>query len=105
MKEYYVHATKAASDACNAEINSFPQFPITSKVNGCDCADMQKTTNWAAEGRQMLTGEWATPRIPCCLLDALEIPEENRDAFLTAYGQDIRELDSVTDFPAYDGGI
>jgi len=104
IKEYYVHANKGTSNACNTVINNFSRYPITSKVNGVSRPDLPKTTNWATEGRQMLTGEWATPRIPADLLSGFE-SQAAINTFLAAHGQDIRELDTVTDFPVYDGGV
>jgi len=92
MKEYYVHANKADNDECNAAINSFVKN-----------LNLSGTVDWVTEGRQTLSGEWATKRVPSWILDELEISQQERDAFLAVYGQDIRELCNVADFPVYDG--
>jgi hypothetical protein len=50
---------------------------------------------------EMLSGEWAIPRIPESRLDYIGVPQENRDAFLSVFGQDIRSL-SYSDFATVD---
>jgi hypothetical protein len=46
----------------------------------------------------MVSGEWAVPRIPESRLNYLEVPQADRDNFIAAFGQDIRQLTSA-DFP------
>jgi len=96
--EYYVFATQAAGDACVAAINGTAWFPIVGKVQGVSAPDNQQTIKWCDGPVEMLSGEWAVPRIPTARLDALEVPQAERDAFLAAFGQDIREL-TPADFP------
>ena len=99
MSEYYVFATEAEADACLNYINSTPWFPIVGKVNGVPAPEKQNTTKWADSPQEMTSGEWAIPRIEEARLDALEVPQEDRDAFMAAFGQDIRTL-GPDDFPA-----
>jgi len=99
MSEYYVFATEAEAQACVDYINNTPWFPIAGKVNGKPAPESNaKTTKWCNSGTELANGEWAVPRIPESRLDTLEVPQEDRQAFLDAFGQDIRTLTS-DDFP------
>ena len=100
MSEYYVFPTEAEAQACLDFINSTPWFPVKGMVNGQPTPEEnQKTTSWADEVLEMVSGEWVVPRIPDDRLDAVGVPQEDRDAFMAAFGQDIRALTSA-DFPA-----
>lgn len=90
--EFYVFSDQAGAQACIDYINSTPWFPIVGAVNGVPAPDKQMTTCWCDTPRELVSGEWVVPRIPTSKLDALEVPQEDRDAFLAAFGQDIRSL-------------
>jgi hypothetical protein len=96
--EYYVFATQEQAQACIDYINGTPWFPIVSKRNGVPDPTAQKTTCWCKDAAETVSGEWAVPRIPTIRLDAIGVPQEDRDAFMAVFGQDIRELTS-SDFP------
>ena len=98
MNEYYCFATEAEAQACLDYINGTAWFPIVGNRNGVPDPTAQATTKWADAPTEMASGEWCVPRIPASRLDALEVPQEDRDQFNAAFGQDIRSLDS-TDFP------
>ena len=98
MQDYYVYQTEADAQAALNYINGSSWFPITSKVNGIDAPDKPKTTKWADAPSEMTSGEFAVPRVPAALLDYIGVPEEDRIAFIAAFGQDIRPL-TTTDFP------
>lgn len=99
MKEYYVFTTKGEADTCLAQINGSGWFPIVGKVAGTPAPQNTKTEKWALAPSELLTGEWAVPRVPTDKLDLMGVPQEDRDAFLAAFGKDIRILSSA-DFPA-----
>ena len=96
--EYYVFPTEAEAIGCVSYINSTPWFPIVGEVNGVPAPDHQVTTCWVESPTEMLSEEWAVPRIPEFRLDFLGVSQSDRDEFLVAFGSDIRELGS-TDFP------
>lgn len=102
--EYYVFATQAEADACVAAINGTNWFPIVGNRAGVPDPSACQTTKWCDGPTEMLSGEWAVPRIPTSRMDYLEVPQAERDAFLAVYGQDIRDL-GVADFPAPEPGI
>jgi len=90
--EYYVFATEAAAQACVDYINGTPWFPIVGTCSGQPAPTKQATTAWVDAPLEMLSGEWAVPRIPESRLDYVGVPQEDRDAFIAAFGQDIRDL-------------
>jgi hypothetical protein len=93
--EYYVFPTQAeAQDGIDA-INNSGWFPIVGKRNGVPDPTAQATTCWVESATEMTSGEWAIQRIPEPRLDYLDVSQENRDNFLAAFGQDIRELTSA----------
>jgi len=96
--DYYVFPTQVSAQGCIDYINSTPWFPITGKINGVPAPESQKTTSWCNEPSIMISGEFAVPRIPTNILDSLGVTQEDRDAFIAAFGQDIRDLDN-TAFP------
>jgi hypothetical protein len=97
--EYYIFATEAGAVACLNYINSTPWFPLAGQVKGQPAPEAnQKTTKWADAPQEMVSGEWAVPRIPESRLNYLEVPQADRDNFIAAFGQDIRQLTSA-DFP------
>jgi hypothetical protein len=96
--DYYVFETKSEADSCIGAINGSGWFPIVGKRNGVHDPTAQATTCWVESATEMTSGEWAIPRIPESRLDGMEVPQENRDAFLSVFGQDIRLL-SHSDFP------
>jgi hypothetical protein len=98
MAEYYVFPNEIASQACVDYINNTPWFPIVGCVNGVPAPQNAKTIKWCDSGTEMASGEWAVPRVPETRLDALGVPQEDRDSFIAVFGQDIRDLSSV-DFP------
>lgn len=94
MAEYYVFETEQDAVNCINYINNTDWFPLAGNVQGEPAPEThQKTVAWVLVPFEMLSGEWAVPRIPSTLLDAVNVPQADRDAFLTAFGQDIRELD------------
>lgn len=97
--EYYVYATEPDANAAIAAINGSGWFPVVGNKNGVPNPSAQKTVAWVDAATEMLSGEWAVPRIPEDRLDYLDVPQQDRDNFLAAYGQDIRDLTSE-DFPA-----
>ena len=96
--DYYVFQTQVAAQGCINYINSTPWLPITGKINGVPAPNSQKTTSWCNTPKEMISGEWVVPRIPTNILDSLGVAQEDRDAFIAVFGQDIRELDN-TAFP------
>ena len=96
--EYYVFQTEAEAIACINYINATPWFPIIGECKGQPAVESQATVNWIEEPKEMLSGEWAVDRIPETRLDYVGVPQEDRNTFIAAFGQDIRDLDS-TDFP------
>jgi len=99
MNEFYIFNTEQKANACINVLNSQPYYPVRGKRNGQEADDSkQKTIRWAEAPRQMITGEWAVPRVPEATLDYVGAPEEERNGFLAVHGTDIRTLTS-TDFP------
>jgi hypothetical protein len=97
--EYYVFQTRQQADGCLTAINSNPVFPVRGTFRGKPAPEGKcKTERWCDAPVEMLSGEWAVPRIPQERLDHLGIGEDVRGPFLAAYGNDIREL-SPEDFP------
>jgi hypothetical protein len=96
--EYYIYQTEVDANACITYINSTDWFPLIGNVNSTPSPENQMTTAWCTEANETISGEWAVPRVPTSRLDFLGVSQDDRDQFLAAFGQDIRELDS-TDFP------
>lgn len=93
--EHYVFSTIEQGEACITAINESGWFPITGKKQGTPNPSAQKTVIWhGSPPKSMLTGEFAVPRIPEARLDFMGVPQENRDAFIAAFGQDIRDLEN-----------
>ena len=92
MNQFYVFTTLVEAQACSDFINNSGWFPLQAQ-NGSG-----ETINWVGEAMEMASGEFCVPRIPESILDAVGVPQASRDAFLTAFGQDIRTLTHV-DFP------
>lgn len=90
--DHYVFQTESEANACVSAINGTDWFPIDSVRGDAN------TTAWAKSPREMLSGEWAVPRIPESRLDDLSVPQEDRDNFIAAFGQDIRDIDGFS-FP------
>lgn len=83
-REWYLWATKAQSDAALASINGNPSFPALA----ADPATGERTvtvTCWCQRTHGMVDGRWGFKRIPTALLDAWEISEESRTAWLAAF--------------------
>ena len=97
MSEYYVFANQTDADACIAFINNTPWFPLVGNKNGVLNPNAQKTTCWCTESKEMVSGEYAVPRIPNSRLDLIGVPQGDRDGFMSVFGQDIREL-TMDDF-------
>jgi hypothetical protein len=98
--EFYVFQTEQLANACINTLNAQPYYPVRGKVKGQLADDSkQKTERWALEPLEMLTGEWAVPRVPTATLDYVGAPEEDRQGFLAVHGTDIRTLTS-DDFTA-----
>lgn len=98
MKDHYVFQTEAEAQTCLGYINGTSWFPAAGAVMGQPAPGNQVTVKWAEAPREMLTGEWAVPRVPSKRLDIAGVPQEDRDAFMAAFGQDIRPL-GPSDFP------
>lgn len=98
MNDYYVFQTKPEADACIAAINGTKWFPVIGKVNGVPAPDNAMTLRWQPEPLEMLSGEWAVPRIPDKRLNALKITSATRKAFMAVFGKDVRTL-TKEDFP------
>lgn len=97
--DFYVFATEAEADVCLQAINTSGWFPIKGYIDGVPAPeDKAKTLKWAEAPSEMLSGEWAVPRPPKSRLDFLGVSEAEQAAFVAAFGQDIRDLDS-SDFP------
>lgn len=94
MSDYYCFATEAEARTCISYINSTPWFPIVGKNNGVDALDKQATTKWCEDPMELVAGGWAVPRIPESRLDYVVVPQADRDAFMLAFGADIRSLES-----------
>lgn len=96
-KEYYVNDIPTTIAAL-AAINGNAVFPITSKKGGQEDENAPKTLNWATTYYELVdengdkTGEGAIERIPAEYLEEMEVPQAEQDAFMTAFGQDIRLL-------------
>ncbi len=97
--EYYVFQTEEQANACLAAINGSGWFPIVGFKNGDPAPNSQVTDKWVNRFKVMNTGEFVIKRIPESRLDFIGVPSEQRAAFLAAFGQDIRDLES-SDFPA-----
>ena len=102
--EYYVFATQEEADACVTFINNTPWFPIVGRRKGMPDPLACRTTKWCEGPSELTSGEWAVPRIPESRLDYVGVPQEDRDNFMVAFGQDIRELTSA-DFPVVEEEI
>mgnify|MGYP000941287672 CR=1 FL=1 len=96
--KYYVFETEVDARACIDYINGTDWFPIIGQKNGVDAPESQATTSWTDLPSEMLSTEWAVPRIPESRLDYLGVTQEERDSFLAVFGTDIRTLTSE-DFP------
>jgi len=92
--ECYVFPTQAAAQACVDFINSTSWFPVIGNREGKPDPDAQKTEKWMDAPLELLTGEWAVTAIPQARLDAVGVPQQTRDEFISGFGQDIRELSS-----------
>jgi len=96
--QYYVKATEAEAQAGVDAINNSGWFPVVGNVKGVPAPNKQMTVAWCDAPQQILSGEWAWPRVPESKLNFLGVPQSERDAYLAAFGGDIRELTSA-DFP------
>lgn len=90
--EYYVFQTESDAQGCIDYINSTPWFPIIGNKDGVPNPDAQTTTCWCETPSEMVSNEWAVPRIPNTRLDYLEVSQSDRDNFMATFGQDIRTL-------------
>lgn len=98
MAEFYVFQTEGQAQSCINFINAQPYYPVRGQYRGGPAPDnKQKTERWTDAPREMVSGEWAVPRVPEPTLDYVGVPVEDRQAFLQNFGQDIRTL-TVSDF-------
>lgn len=87
--QYYVWSAANAAVATNAlaYINGTSWFPVpgrnarTGKIEN----DHAKTTKWADAVQTRADGKVCFPRIPEKILDKLNVPQEDRAAFFTAF--------------------
>lgn len=94
MNEYYCFPTEQKANACVNVLNAQPYYPIRGKTLGRDAdANKQKTEKWVDSPLEMVSGEWAVPRVPTASLDYVGTPELDRQGFLAVHGTDIRQLD------------
>lgn len=93
--EHYVFQTELEAQGCIDYINATPWFPIVGLKQGQESPSSQTTTAWCESPVELTTDEWAVPRISESRLDYLEVPQANRDAFIAAFGLDIRDLTSL----------
>lgn len=93
--EYYVWDTEAQAQAALDFINNSGWFPIVSKnaYTGLPAYDKQKTVKWADAPLQRLDNKWCFQRIPAVRMDALNVPADDRQAFLDAFQPTIEEYD------------
>ena len=91
--EHYVFPSEVKALACVNYINNTPWFPVVGRVNGAIAPeDKQKTTKWVEAHIELLSGEWAVPRVPDSRLNYLSVPQADRAEFLAVFGNDIRTL-------------
>lgn len=93
MSEYYVWDTEAEAQAALDYINGTGWFPITGRnaKTGELAPDKQKTTKWADQVLERVDGRWVFPRIPASIMDAVGVPEADRQAFLDTFTPVIEE--------------
>jgi hypothetical protein len=105
MNEYYVFPTKAEAEACMNFINGSSWFPITPNKKGVPNPNAKKVLRWAGPKalKELVSGEWAVPRVPVYELDRFNVPQSERDSFLSAYGSDIRTLTRADFKPVWTG--
>jgi len=96
---YYVWDDENVAIAALNALNNSPQFPVIGNKNGKPAPESQATTKWADAPKEMIDGRWAVLKIPDERMDFLNVPLEQRQAFLNAFNPSIEELDT-DDFPA-----
>jgi hypothetical protein len=89
MKDFYCFNTESEAIDCINAINGMSYFPL--KVG------TGQMIKWSNTPLVLKSSGYAVPRIPESLLNYAKIPQEDRESFLSVYGQDIRQL-SPTDF-------
>ena len=119
MKEFYVYPDEAKAKEALDYINNSGWFPIIGLKFGVPNPTKGQTTSWRKTPKEMFSGEFAIDRIPEKSLDSVGelsqidvddgeggtykkwvypgVPQEDRESFISAFGQDIREL-SAGDF-------
>jgi len=97
--EFYVWDTEVEAQSALDFINSTEWFPlIGSDPTGNKRPDKQKTICWATNVLERLDGKWTFARIPSELLDYAGVPEEDREAFLTAFNPTIEVCDNYCEW-------
>ena len=88
--EYYVWDTEAEAQAALDYINNSGWFPIASRNVQTGEVDANiLTTCWLSEVSQRLDSKWCFKRVPAARMDALGVPQEDRDAFLSTFNPTI----------------
>ena len=93
--DYYVWTVEAVAVAALDAINTAGWFPITG-VNAKTkqpSPDKAKTTKWASEVQATADGKFVFPRIPNTIMDAAQVPEEERKGWWDAFQPDVEQYD------------
>ena len=97
MTEYYIwdEADLAIAQAALDSINNNERLPITGKnaKTGKLEPNKQKTIKWANEVQVFVNGTVGFPRITTEWLDRMNVPAEERQAFLDTFNPTIAEFD------------
>jgi hypothetical protein len=96
-QEYYVWDTEAEAQSALDYINGTSWFPIVGNnaATGQPAPNKQRTTKWTDAVQQRYDGKWCFPRVPASRMDAMNVPAEDRQAFLDAFTPSIEEYDET----------
>lgn len=93
---YYVQPDETTAQAASAAANAFSWLPLVGETNGSAAPESQQMDCWCNGYKELTTGEWAILEIPSTLLTYADADMVEFDAFLAAYGTDIRSLTSAS---------
>ena len=98
--QYYVFADGATGTNALNGINNSGWFPIEghNAKTGAPAPDKAATVRWTDTVQERLDGKWVFPRIPTALMDAMNVPEAEREAWWNTYLPDV-EMYQTNWFP------
>lgn len=91
--QYYVWTSAPVATNALYALNNSWWFPITghNAKTGLPAPDKAKTTKWADSVQVTTNNLYVVPRIPTRLMDALNVPEVEREAWWNAFQPSVEE--------------